>query len=67
MTDESRFALLEQSVMHIHKLLGEIKSHIDKLDNRICKLDNRIWHLIFWIVGSFAATWGILAHAVHWF
>lgn len=71
MTEETRIALLEQSIGHINETLVRLENKIDKLDGKVDKLDGKldsrfIWLLTFMIAG-FSASFGMLAHAMHIF
>ena len=64
MKEETRIALLEQSIGHINETLLRLESKIDKLDG---KLDSRFIWLITMGIGAFAGLFGMMAHAMHWF
>jgi len=70
MKDDTRIALLEQSIGHINQTLIRIEKRLDtmdaKIDARFDSLNNRIWNNFLWIIGGFTAILGILAHALHW-
>lgn len=60
---ETRIALLEQSIGHIDQAILRMETKIDnlgisvnlkidKLDSRIDKIDSRLWQIMFLIAGS---------------
>ncbi len=51
-SNQTRIALLEQSIGHIDQTLMRIESRMDKLDSRIDKIESRLWNIIFLISSS---------------
>lgn len=75
-SNETRIALLEQSIIHIGQTLIRIESKIDNLDLkidkidtklglRIDKIDNRLWQTMFLISSSIIGI--IIGKIFHWF
>jgi uncharacterized coiled-coil protein SlyX len=75
MTEETRIALLEQSIWHINETLVRIEKRLDTIDsdmktgfNRLdSKIDSKFIWLISFGIGAFAGLFGMMAHAMHWF
>ena len=44
----------------------KIDTKFDILDIKIDSLNNRLWTNFFWMIGGFASTLAIIAHAFHW-
>lgn len=77
MKDDTRLALLEQSIGHINESLLRIEKRFDSVEKRIDVLsddmkqgfkdvNNRLWTFFFWMVGGYASILGLIAHALHW-
>ncbi len=75
---ETRIALLEQSIGHINQSLMRIENRFDlvdkrfdKIDARLDKLESRDWANFYWILGTMftlaCAGFGALAQGFHWF
>lgn len=64
-SQETRIALLEQSIGHVGQSLLRLESKIDKMDLRIDKIDNRLLQIIFLISLSIIPT--VLGKLFHWF
>ena len=64
-SQETRIALLEQSIGHIAQTLLRIESRMDRIDSRIDKLENRLWQIVFLISSSILGM--ILGKIFHWF
>ncbi len=65
-TDDTRIALLEQSIGHINQTLIRMEKRFDKMDSRFDSLEgkvdsgfkevnNRLWKNFFWIMGTYLA------------
>lgn len=71
MKDNTRVALVEQSIGHISQTLIRIETRLDKMDSRFDKLDVKVDSNLKWILGvyfaGFGALFGMLAHIQHWF
>jgi len=82
MTEETRIALLEQSIGHINETLiriekrfdsleNDIKQGFGRLENKIDRLENKVDSNFKWLLGiyfgGFAGLFGMMAHAMHWF
>lgn len=79
-SQETRIALLEQSIGHIDQTLLRLEKKIDgmetgliaridtvesRLGNHIVKIDSRLWQIIFLIASSVITI--VLARIFHWF
>lgn len=72
---ETRIALLEQSILHIHEAIERIeKSMIDgfsQLNMRIDKLDSRMWTNFLWLMATMLSLAGsgyyLIGKGFHWF
>ena len=62
-TDDTRLALLEQSIININDTLKRFEKRFDSLENKIDSgfgeinkkfdaVNNRIWSNFFWIIGA---------------
>ena len=65
-SEETRLALLEQSVGHIYELLNRIENKIDKFDEKLDKLNTNFYSLLTLYIGGYAAILGIMAKGFHW-
>ena len=69
-SEETRLALLEQSVGHIYELLNRIENKIDKFDEKLDKLNTKVdrnfYSLLTLYIGGYAAILGIMAKGFHW-
>jgi hypothetical protein len=67
-SNQTRIALLEQSIGHIDQTLMRIESTIEKMDKslnaRIDKVENRLWQILFLISSSIVGI--IIAKIFHW-
>ncbi len=81
MKDDTRIALLEQSIGFINETMTRLEKRFDSMENKIDTLgivvtqemkmgfkdvNNRLWTNFFWMVGGFAGVLGLVAHALHW-
>ena len=81
MKEDTRIALLEQSIEHINQTLLRIEHRFDSMDSKIDTLgivlgqemkagfkdiNNRMWTNFFFMIGGFAGILGLVAHALHW-
>ena len=68
--DDTRLALLEQSIGFLNSTLVRFEHRFDQLDNKIEKLESRIDSNFKWLLGiiiaGFGGLFGIIAHAQHW-
>ena len=64
-SNETRIALLEQTIGHIDQSLMRIESRIDKMDVKIDKIENRLWQIMFLISSSVIGM--IIGKIFHWF
>ena len=68
--DDTRLALLEQSIGHLDSALRRFEHRFDQLDQKIEKVDMRIDSNFKWllsiILAGFGSLLGIIAHAQHW-
>jgi uncharacterized coiled-coil protein SlyX len=70
MKEETRIALLEQSISHINETLNRLDSKLDriekKMDDGFEKINSRIWFNFYWTIAGLSGVLGILAHALRW-
>ena len=68
--EDTRLALLEQSISHINATLLRFEHRFDQLDSKLEKLDSRIDSNFKWLlsvmIAGFGSLLGIIAHAQHW-
>jgi len=68
--EETRIALLEQSIDNINETLKRFESRFDKIDEKFDKIDNQIDSNFIWMIGfmigGFSSILGLLAHSFHW-
>ena len=77
MKEDTRLALLEQSISWINQTMMRMENRFDQLDKRLDKIDSRLdrievkidsnfkWLLGFYI-GGFSALFGLIGHGLHW-
>ncbi len=77
-TDQTRLALLEQSINNINNTLIRFEKRFDKLDVRFDRVDEQLnvirkesnsdfkWLLTIF-GGLIFSLFGIMAHSLHWF
>lgn len=76
-TNETRFALMEQSIQHMTQTLQRFEGRFDKIDQQFEKVDREIKEVqkelkgeirsnFFWTLGALAAILGLVAHALKW-
>jgi hypothetical protein len=69
-SEDTRIALLEQSINNINDTLIRFEKRFDKLEEKIdtgfSKIDSRMWKNFYWTIAGFVGTWGMLAHVLHW-
>ncbi len=65
-SEDTRIALLEQSINNINETLIRFEKRFDQLDAKIESINNRLWSIFRWTIGGFVGTWGMLAHVLHW-
>lgn len=67
---ESRITRLEVTIENINQTLTRIDKRLDsideKIESRFNKLDNRMWMMVFWMTGSFAGVFLMLAKIKGW-
>jgi hypothetical protein len=55
-TDETRLALLEQSINNINETMKRFEKRFDTLENKIDTglkdINNRLWSNFFWLIGA---------------
>lgn len=61
--EETRLALLEQSIRHIDATLLRFEHRFDQLDSR---MDSNFKWLLGVMIAGFGSLLGIIAHAQHW-
>ena len=74
-SEETRLALLEQSINHINETLREIKAEIKSIDSNIKELNSKIDSQFRWTIGlifglyatGFATLIGAVGKAYQWF
>lgn len=70
-SEDTRLALLEQSITHINETLKRFDKRFDDIDKRFDKLDVRIDSSFKWTLGlMYSSIVGILVligHQFHWF
>ncbi len=81
-SQETRLALLEQSIGHIHESIERLEKSIHggfevtnhnlaKIEARLDKFNERIWANFYWILGTMASLTGIvigvMAKGFGWF
>jgi uncharacterized coiled-coil protein SlyX len=67
LTEDTRLALLEQSINHINETLKRMEKRFDLMDQKFESLNNKLWSMQLWIIGGFASILLIIAHSLHWF
>jgi len=76
-SEDTRLALLEQSINHLNSTLMRFENRFDQIDakfnqmdSKFEKLDSRIDSNFKWllsiIIAGFGSTLGIIAHVQHW-
>lgn len=70
MKDDTRIALLEQSISHINETMTRLEVKLDRLDSKIedgfKQVSARIWANFYWGVAGFSGVLGLIAHALRW-
>ena len=81
MSNDTRLAILETTILNINSVLFDIKHDVkhlsERMDNRFDALDkkfeskfdtlnNRIWSNFLWLVGMMIGLAGLIAHTQHW-
>ncbi len=74
-SQETRVALLEQSIGHINQTLIRIEKRFDSIENKIDynfnmlnnKIDSNFKWLLTIYLGGYASLFAMLAHPAHWF
>ncbi len=70
-TNETRLALLEQSIGHINETLQRFEKRFDNVDQELKAIRKESKADFFWLLliigGTFASSLGILAKGFHWF
>jgi len=77
MKEDTRIALLEQSINHINETMLRIEKRFDTMDKRFDFLEarmdsgfkdvnNRLWANFFWMIGGFAGILAVIAKASEW-
>lgn len=70
-SDETRLALLEQSIKHTNDTLIRFERRFDKLDDEIKdtkkELKSEIRSNFFWTLGVIASILAVVARGFHWF
>jgi len=61
--EDTRLALLEQSISHIDATLLRFEHRFDQLDSR---MDSNFKWLLGIMIAGFGSLLGIIAHAQHW-
>jgi uncharacterized coiled-coil protein SlyX len=71
MKDDTRIALLEQSIGHVNESLIRIEKRFDRVETKIDTLDNKIndasktsWSQFRWIIGIVIALTGTVITAL---
>ncbi len=69
-TQETRIAVLENTMLHIHETLERLDKRMTSLEmnmnQRFDKLDSRLWQNFYWMIGGFTAIIGLIAKLQHW-
>ena len=69
--EDTRIALLEQSIGHINETLIRFEKRFDKIDGKFDKIDDTIWKNFFWTLAAFVATitslLAVMARGFHWY
>ncbi len=76
--NETRFALMEQSIVHLGNKLDQSLYHInqtlerfekrfDRIDDEIKSIKSDVRANFFWTLGVIGAVLGVVAHGFHWF
>jgi|HubBroStandDraft_5_1064220.scaffolds.fasta_scaffold100896_5 tetrahydromethanopterin S-methyltransferase subunit G len=76
-TDDTRLALLEQSINTINNTMQNIEKRFDRLDARFDRLENkvdtgfkdvnnRLWSNFLWMLGLYASTIGLVLTGVYY-
>lgn len=77
-SEETRFALMEQSINHMNQTLQRFETRFDKLDGEIKEvkqdvkevqkeLKGEIRSNFFWTLGAVGTVLAVVAHGLHWF
>lgn len=77
-SEETRFALMEQSINHMNQTLQRFETRFDKIDNEIKdvrqdvkevqkELKGEIRSNFFWTLGLIGTVFAVMAHGLHWF
>lgn len=81
MSNDSRLAILETTILNINTSLQDIKQDFKRLDNKFDNkfdaldkkfdnkfdlLQNRIWSNFLWLMGMIIGLAGLIAHTQHW-
>lgn len=70
MKDDTRIALLEQSISHINETMTRLEIKMDRLDSKLEDgfkgVNGRIWANFYWGVAGFSSVLGLIAHALRW-
>jgi hypothetical protein len=65
-SEDTRLALLEQSILSINQSLIRIEKNIELLNKKIeegfSKIENRTWTNIYFVIGGFVGVLGVIAH-----
>jgi hypothetical protein len=76
-TDDTRLALLEQSIGHINQTLQRIEKRFDKIDNGLDSIEkninqgfkevnNRIWRNFYFMLAMYGGSIAIILKSVHY-
>jgi hypothetical protein len=69
-SNETQFALLEQSIQHMTLTLQRFEIRFDKIDDEIkavkIELKSEIRSNFFWTLSVIGTVLGIVAHGFHW-
>jgi tetrahydromethanopterin S-methyltransferase subunit G len=69
-TEDTRLALLEQSIMNINQTLNRMETRFDRLENKMDTgfkdVNSRLWTSFLWMLGLYASTIGIVLSGVYY-
>lgn len=77
-TDDTRLALLEQSITNINDTMQRMEKRFDKLEAKIDTVstemkqgfkdcNNRIWSNFYWNLAALTTLGALMAHGFKWF